>query len=254
MANPCPGVVVPFYHPDHSSGLDLQTRLRRDGEPLICFGRHLAQQGYLVACSEAFPFNTIPGPVVEGPGFAAWHAGAARLRQRHPHWTGMGKLTHDTRRAIDLLLEQPGVDASRIALMGHSLGGKMSFYAGCLDERVRATVANDFGIGWDFTNWNHPWYLGERVAMVRDRLAHHQLLALHAPRPLLLIAGEADRLESWQYLQAAMQAYAIAGQSEGLGCIAHDSGHEPTPRSLSLAYQWLAEQLEVRPRAWTPPG
>jgi predicted esterase len=39
------------------------------------------------------------------------------------------------RRAIDLLLSQPGVDASRFALVGHDFGGMYGVVAGSLDRR-----------------------------------------------------------------------------------------------------------------------
>jgi predicted esterase len=41
----------------------------------------------------------------------------------------------NVRRAIDLLLSQPGVDASRFALVGHDFGGMYGVVAGSLDRR-----------------------------------------------------------------------------------------------------------------------
>ncbi len=247
--SPRPGAVVPFYHPDKMAGFDLGKRTRITGNPTTQFGRHLVQQGYVVICTEAFPFNTVPPPASK-KSFAHWRAAAEKIHQDHPNWTGMGKLVHDTRRAIDLLLEQPDIDPERILLIGHSLGGKMAFYTACLDPRVKATIASDFGIAWDFTNWDDPWYLGDKITGGDFSLAHHQLLALHAPRPFLIVAGQYDKPESWQYLNAARPVYALAGREHALGMIDHASGHSPTEESMRQAYRWLAEQFQLEERDW----
>lgn len=246
---PRPGAVVPFYHPEQMAGFDWTQRQRLTEGPLVQFGCHLVQQGYVVACTEAFPYNLVPRPEKE-EGFNLWYAATNKLMQENPEWTGMGKLVWDTSRAVDLLLSQPEVDASRVVLMGHSLGGKMAFYTGCLDERVSAVVANDFGIGWSFTNWEAPWYLGNMIHDPGFDLAHHQLLALLAPRSFLLIAGETDRRESWQYLHEAKKVYHLYGRGDSLGFFYHGTGHSPTEESLHKAYRWLAEQLGFPEQAW----
>ncbi|MFT7513079.1 MAG: putative esterase [Candidatus Omnitrophota bacterium] len=245
-----PGAWVPFYHPDDMAGFDLKRRTRITRNVTTQFGRHLVQQGYVVVCTEAFPYNIAPGSV-EQPGLGQWGVAAKKLLQTHPNWTGMGKLVHDSRRAIDLLLEQPNIDRDRIVAIGHSLGGKMAFYTACLDSRIKATIANDFGIGWDFTNWKDPWYLGDQILADDFPLAHHQLLALHAPRSFLLIAGQTDKPESWQYVHAVKPVYALYGRPHALGMYDHAAGHSPTEEAMRLAYAWLAEQLDWQPSAWS---
>lgn len=247
---PRPGMVIPFYEPDRMIGLDITTLQPLDATPLIQFGRHLAEQGYTVACTEAFPYNTVPEPA-ENKGFAWWQSGAEKLLRDNPRWTGMAKLAADTSRALDLLLEQPGIDPQRVGVMGHSLGGKMAFYAGCLDPRFKAIISSDFGIGWSFTNWDAPWYLGPQIHRPDFTLAHHHLLALFAPNPFLLIGGEADRPASWQYLDEARKVYALYKKPEAIGFFDHASGHRPTEESMHIAYGWLAEQFHIAPNSWT---
>ncbi|NUP99726.1 MAG: acetylxylan esterase [Armatimonadetes bacterium] len=248
--HPRPAAVVPFYHPDEMAGLRLESGQPLTERPVVQFGRHLVQQGYVVACPEAFPFNAVPEPE-PNTGFAWWAAAAARLAADQPTWTGIGKLAHDTSRAVDLLLAQPDIDPGRVVAMGHSLGGKMAFYAGALDHRIAAVIGSDFGIGWDYTNWDAPWYLGERLRQPGFALAHHQLLALLAPRAFFLIVGDTDRAASWQYLQAAQQVYALYDRAEAVGLFAHGTGHAPTEESLRLAYGWLAEQFGIAPTEWS---
>ncbi|MEW6355023.1 MAG: acetylxylan esterase [Planctomycetota bacterium] len=247
--SPRPGAVIPFYHPYLMCGYDAEKGEPQTERPLVQFGRHLVQQGYVVVCTEAFPYNTVPDPGTE-EGFAWWKAAAKKLLADNPNWTGMGRLIWDTSRAVDLLLEQPDIDRDRILIIGHSLGGKMAFYTGCLDERGTAIIGSDFGIGWNFTNWDAPWYLGEQIHKPDFPLAHHHLLALHAPRSFLVIAGQADRPASWQYIQAAQQVYELYNKKDAVGCFDHGTGHQPTEESIRLAYQWLAEQFNLPDRPW----
>ncbi|NPV08720.1 MAG: acetylxylan esterase [Anaerolineae bacterium] len=248
--SPLPGAVVPFYDPDRMAGYDLKTRQPLPDRRTTQFGRHLVEHGFIVACVEAFPYNTVPDPRSDAS-FAWWHAGAAKVLGENPNWTGMGKLVHDTRLATDLLLAQPKVDPERVLIIGHSLGGKMATYNGCLDERIKATIASDLGIGYSFTNWQDPWYLGRKLAQGMGGLAHHHLLALHAPRPYLLIAGQYDGPASWQYLNAARAAYAVYGKDRNIGCFDHGTGHQPTEEAMVAAYQWLCQQFGLPTEPWT---
>jgi hypothetical protein len=246
---PRPVAVVPFYHPDAMAGLDLTTGQPLRERPVVQFGRHLVQQGYVVACPEAFPFNTVPEPE-SNVGFAWWDAAARELLAENPRWTGIAKLAADTSRALDLLLDLPQTDPERVLVMGHSLGGKTAFYAAAMDPRFKAMIGSDFGIGFSFTNWDAPWYLGTQIRQPHFTLGHHQLLALLAPRAFLLLGGEADRPASWQYLEEARQVYALYGREEDLGFLYHGAGHAPTEDALRQGYRWLAEQLELPERAW----
>jgi predicted esterase len=242
--SPRPGALVPFYDPDRMAGIDLKTREDISESTVIQFGRHLVKQGYVVVCPEAFPYNTVPEPA-SSEGFAWWQAGTDKILADNPGWTGIGKLTWDTSRAVDLLLDQPGIDAERILAIGHSLGGKMAFYTAAFDERITAVIASDFGIGWSFTNWDADWYFGTQIQDEDFTLNGHHALALIAPRSFLLIAGEADRPESWQHINEARQIYRLHKKENAVGCFMHMEGHTPTEDSMYAAYKWLAEQFSL---------
>ena len=249
---PRPGMVIPFYHPDQMAGVDLASREPIPDENGTQFGRHLVQQGYVVLCTEAFPFNTVQEPESDGKPFVWWCEASAVLLAENPNWTGLAKLVHDTRLALDILLAQPDIDSSRVGIMGHSLGGIMSFQTGVLEPRIQATVGNDFGMGWSFNNWDSPWYLGDQIHSPGLTLGNHHLLALHAPRPFLLIGGATDSPASWQYLNEARKIYALYGREDAVGFVHHGTGHNPTEESLRVAYRWLAEQFDLPDRAWEP--
>lgn len=248
VRQPCPAAVVPFYNPADMAGYD-PVSLQPKERPLIHFGRHLVQQGYTVLCTQAFPYNTVPEPKSTET-FEWWREAAGKVLNDNPRWTGMGKLVWDMRIGTDFLLQQPGIDADRIVCMGHSLGGKIAFYSGALDERIKAVIASDFGIGFPFSNWEDPWYLGTKVLDAERDIGHHALLALIAPRPFLLIAGQYDKRESRQYLKEAAKVYALYGREHAVGMFDHATGHTPNEESLRIAYEWLAEQFNLPVLPW----
>ena len=242
------GVVVPFYDPDRMCGYDLKTKAKLGPERNTAFfGLHLVQQGYVVAAVEAYPFNilTPAEQAASKGGMGVWRDAAAKLAKQHPQWTGMGKLTADTRLACKVLRESEDVDPERIAVMGHSLGGKMAFYAGCLDHRFKAVVASDFGIAWDSTNWGDDWYFGDRLKSMRaDGLSHEQLLACAAPTEFFLIAGQYDsQAASWPYLAEASKVHRLYGKEDSIEMFDHHTGHQPSWDSLKSAYIWLARKM-----------
>jgi predicted esterase len=244
------GVVVPFYDPDRMCGYDLKTKAKLGPERNTAFfGLHLVQQGYVVAAVEAYPFNLLTPveQVASKGGMGVWRDAAAKLAKQHPQWTGMGKLTHDTRLAAEVLRGHEAVDSTRIAVMGHSLGGKMAFYAGCLDPRFKAVVASDFGIAWDSTNWGDAWYFGSKLkAMRADGLSHEQLLASAAPTSFFLIAGQYDsQAASGPILDAARKVHLLYGKDDSIEMFDHHTGHQPTWPSLKAAYVWLARRMDM---------
>ncbi len=243
------GVVVPFYDPDRMCGYDLRTKQRLGPERNTAFfGLHLVRQGYVVAAVEAYPFNLLTPDEQKASkgGMGVWRDAAAKLARQEPGWTGMGKLTHDTLLAADLLAADAQVDSARLAVMGHSLGGKMAFYAGCLDPRFKAIVASDFGLAWDSSNWGDAWYFGDKLkAMRADGLSQEQLLARYAPA-FFLIAGQYDsEVTCGPLLDVARKTRELKGRAGGIEIFDHRSGHQPTWPSLKAAYVWLARRMDM---------
>lgn len=240
-----PGVVVPYYDPDRMCGYDLKTSERLPAyEKTSCFGLQLVRQGYIVLCVEAYPYNLLPDSELKD--FPLWAAAAETLHLQEPDGTGMRKLTSDVRHAVDFLVTVPEVDPNRIAAAGHSLGGKMSFYAGCLDERVRAIIASDFGFRWEDTNWDAPWYWGEeKLKQLQEQgTDHRSLLALHAPNLFILIAGEADNAQTEAPLRETERIFRLYTDRRRIYFLNHASGHQPTRPALRNAWKILAEEFE----------
>jgi dienelactone hydrolase len=248
---PWPGVVV--FHPTTDSTIDQPAGLAPPPEKH--FALQLARRGYVALCPPNYLWNYRGHPVGE-PTFAAFERLVAEgLLKRWPGWTGMGKMVWDGLQAVDYLLTVPGVDAARLGCVGHSLGAKEVLYAMAFDERLQAGVSSEGGVGIEQSNWTAPWYLGEGIAE-RPDLAHQQLVAMTAPRALLVLGGGgqpaqpeartpgADGPESWETLAAARPAFELLGAGERLGLMVHHYGHSVPPAAAETLHAWLDHWLK----------
>lgn len=199
--------------------------------PTRHIGLHLVRRGYVVLCPRCF---------IYGYRGVQFEAAAVEFTRRQRGAAGMAKMLWDGMAAVDLLADRPEVDPERIGCIGHSLGAKESLYLAALDDRVRAAVASEGGVGISFSNWDAPWYLGGKLKELPAGTDHHELLALASPRPFLLIGGgEADGPKSWPYVEAALPAYADAGSPLALGLLLHARGHDFPDEVQDEAYRWL---------------
>ncbi len=202
---------------------------------IVPFGYNMAKKGYVVICPQCF----------------LWHERNERsfeemtrlFQERHPHSKGMAKMLFDAQRAVDVLVALDEVDKKRIGALGHSLGAKEAFYLGAFDDRVKVIVSNEGGIGIDFSNWDAVWYLGEDIHQFGHQ--HHEVLALVAPKPFLLIGGDsADGEISRPYIEAVKPVYNLYGNDNNrLDLFNHGTGHSVHPESERKTYDWMIRYL-----------
>lgn len=208
------------------------------GPDAMQLGLKLAQRGFVVMCPRCFLWQDV----------TSLNAAVERHRERNPRATGMAKMLYDARRAVDVLESLDDVDRDRIGSIGHSLGAKEVLYLAAFDARIKAAVSCEGGLGFRSTNWDAPWYLGPAIRDPEFPLNHHQLLALIAPRPFLVIGGEAgpgaaDGDRSWVLLQAALPAWNLYGRPARLGLWNHRQGHAIPDDTFEKMSDWLRTYL-----------
>jgi hypothetical protein len=207
-----------------------------EGAPEKAFGLKFARQGKVVICPRNFlwPDNTHIAAKEE----------TERLLKRHPRTKGMAKMLFDGLVAVDILASLPEVDPQRLGAVGHSLGAKEVLYLAAFDERIKVAVCSEGGIGVRFSNWEADWYLGAAIEKEDFRRDHHELLALIAPRPFLLIGGEsADGDRGWPFIAEALKVYELYGRPCRIGQFNHRKGHAVPPEAEQRFKEWIDAYL-----------
>jgi dienelactone hydrolase len=229
--------VVVVFHSTSRETLKEPTDLGKPPEK--AYALELVRRGYITLSPECYILKDPDG----------WAAGQAKaLEKRRPGWTGMGKMTFDASRCVDFLETLSHVDKARIGCLGFSLGAKEVLYAMAFEPRYKVGVFNEGGIGLRMSNWTDPWYLTEKMKNHIPAMEHHQVLALVAPRPFLILGGdEADGDASWPFVDAVLPVYRLLEAGERIGLFNHKGKHTFPKEARKLAYRWLDEWLEFKP-------
>lgn len=148
-------------------------------------------------------------------------------------WGTLAAWAWGASRCMDYLITDKDVDHKRIAIVGHSRGGKTALWAGAQDTRFSMVISNESGAGGaalarrrfgetverlntGFPHWfcsNYKLFNNNENAMPVDM---HMLLALVAPRALYVDCADedlwGDPKGSYLSLYNAVPVYKLLGQ------------------------------------------
>ena len=200
-------------------------------------------------------------------------------------WRGSGEhpffydTVWDVMRLVDYLQTRDDVDASRIGLMGISKGGVETFLTAAADTRIAVavpcigvqsfrwaldnndwqgrigTIQNAFDIASKGTGVNKPdavfvkKFYDRVVPGIAGEFDGPEMLALIAPRPLLVINSDSDNHTPLpgviECTNAAQKVYAAGHAADRFAVIIQkNTGHQVKPESERAAIEWFVKWLK----------
>ncbi len=169
-----------------------------------------------------------------------------------------GIAEYETRCAIEYLLSRKEVDPHRLGITGASGGGYNTWITAALDDRIAAAVPV---VGTsDFAEQIHvcrplDWYqAAEHCHFVPGLIRYannHELLAMAAPKPILIIAAEQDQSFPLEGVKAVADygraLYESYGAGDRIGLVVNSfEGHGYQRKKREAAYGWFLRWLMDR--------
>ncbi len=172
-------------------------------QPRGAFALQAVRNGYAALCVEMRGMGELKpedgprswGGVCTFTGLAGLLIGRTLLAER----------VWDIMRAIDVLEKFDELDTEHIVITGNSGGGTASFYAGCLDERITLCAPSCAFCSYTESILSVMHCVCNYIPKAYEWFEMYDLAALIAPRNLLVIAGEHDRIFKLEGVKAGFE-------------------------------------------------
>lgn len=223
------------------------------GKSTLHYALHLTNLGFVTLAPDSV---TAGERVPKRPGLRDFDT--TEFYEQHPEWSAVGKMIWDNRSAVDYLCGLDFVDPARIGCIGHSHGGFGAFSSMAFDTRLAAGACScgfspfagdDRVLGWARRSW-YIYMKKLRPLFLRQQLPFdlHEMQALVAPRPLLILSGVGDpifpHVESIRKsCEELKKVYALLGVPDHLEFRIHHDGHAFRAPVRELTYNWLRRYL-----------
>ena len=150
----------------------------------------------------------------------------------------MAAQTWNSIRALDFLLELPGVDARRIGVTGASGGGTQSFILAAVDDRITASAPICMA-----SSTFHGGCYCENAPLLRVASNNIEIIRLCAPRPQFLgcCVGDWTQLCRFADLPAIRQVYALHGAEGRVKDLLVNDSHNYNREMREAVYAFFLE-------------
>ncbi len=130
--------------------------------------------------------------------------------------TMIGERVWDISRSIDAMSEFPELDTERVACLGNSGGGTATYYAACMDERIKVAVPSCAVCSFDQSIGIMRHCSCNYIPGIAKYFDMGELSALIAPRKLIMVSGEKDH---GFYIKGSKECYDVIEKVyEKAGC------------------------------------
>ncbi len=187
----------------HSSGMHNSVALRQDGTPMDAeerkalrsgdrdFAVRAVKEGYAAFCIEQRYMGQV-GTFREGPGCAKGVQAMATLMLGR---CAIGERVWDVMRLIDLIEKRfPQYDTENLLCLGNSGGGTTTFYAACLEPRIRRAVPSCAFCTFQDSIVDLRHCACNYIPDIAYHFDMGDLAGLIAPRTLIIVHGDADEI------------------------------------------------------------
>lgn len=210
------------------------------GNPDLHYALELAQRGYVTLAPDY-------------PGFGESNYD---FSPEHGYASGSMKAMWDNIRAVDLLETLPEVDASRIGVIGHSLGGHNAMFTAAFEPRLKAIVSSCGFTTFrkdDLPSWTGKSYMPRIQSKFNNEASllpfdFHEVITTFAPRPFLAIASQQDSdfdvSGVREVMTAAGKVYQLFEAEGNLKSRYPAVPHSFPDEERKAAYDWLDEVLK----------
>lgn len=220
----------------------------------------------------------------EGLGVKSLYLKPGQTKPADEEWGAIAAWSWGASRALDYLETDHRVDAKRVAIHGVSRLGKTALWAGAADERFAMVIASCSGEGGaaiarrDYGETlahmaaptRYPYQFAGNYAKFATKIQDwpvdaNLLLAMIAPRPLLLQTGNTDKWSDpyGEFLaaNAAEPVYQLLGKRgletnvfpkpgepilHDIGYLMHDGGHGTVPSDFDVYIRFIEMHLMKR--------
>ena len=229
---------------DESAGIEGDTRL--------AFAQHFAELGYITVAPDCISAGERRLGNVKHYDSKAYYKANSKLSLA-------GRMLLDHMYALDLLEEQKRVDAARIGVVGHGLGGFNALLLSAFDDRVRTCVSScgftRFSTDKDPERWTNMEGLALLPGLKKSIEAKsfdfdwEHILALVAPSPTLVITSNSDTPFSnpkscEKAVSAASRIYKLLGAQSAIEHFPHTDGYNNFSReTLEVTDEWFERWL-----------